>query len=150
MKALLVVLLWVFMAQAPAQDSSKPRIAPFFDRIDDGPAFFVDCRNTTDQKLSSTTSVWIHTLRLDGTNVPDSESEFGPGLTTQIAAGQSWRGIIALRQSARSFFPAVKFGALTRYTMVLPLRQGRHTIAVQCPGGWSDEVEFYWESETHP
>jgi hypothetical protein len=47
MKAVLMVLLAVFMAQAMAQDSSKPRIAPFFDRIDDGPAFFVDCRNTT-------------------------------------------------------------------------------------------------------
>ena len=91
MKAALVVLLAVFVAQATAQDSSKPRIAPFFDRIDDGPVFFVDCRNTTDQKISSATPVWIHTLRLDGTNVPDSESELGPGLTTQIAPGS--RGV---------------------------------------------------------
>ena len=133
-----------------AQDSSKPTIAPFFDRIDDGPAFFVGCRNTTDQKISSEVSVWIRSLRLDGTIVSDNGSALGPGLTTQVAPGESWRGIIALRQSDRSFFPAVKFGALTRYARVLPLTQGRHTIAVQCAGVWSSEFEFYWESEIHP
>jgi hypothetical protein len=150
MKAVLAVLLAVFMAQAKVEDSSKPTIAPFFDRIDDGPAFFVVCRNTTDQEISSEVSVWMRSLRLDGTIVSDNSNEFGPGLNTQVAPGESWRGIIALRQSTQSFFPAVKFGALKRYTRVLPLSQGRHTIAIQCAGVWSADFEFYWESGTHP
>jgi hypothetical protein len=33
---------------------------------------------------------------------------------------------------------------------VIPLDQGRHTIAVECAGVWSDDFKFYWESDTPP
>jgi hypothetical protein len=49
-------LLLIFLLQS--QNISKPHIAPFFDRIDDGPAFFVDCLNTGNDKVSSTSSEW--------------------------------------------------------------------------------------------
>jgi hypothetical protein len=105
MKAVLAVLLAVFMAQALAQDSSKPIIAPFFDRIDDGPAFFVVCRNATDQKISSEVSVWVRSLRLDGTIVSDNSNQFGPGLNTQVAPGESWRGKSRLDNRLSHFSP---------------------------------------------
>jgi len=149
MKLATATLLLLFGANLIAQDSSKPRISAFFDRVDDGPAFFVECRNTTGENVSSGAGIWASSLRIDGTIVPD-ESHTGPGLTTDVRPGQLWHGIIAFRQSYHSFFPAVKFGASVRRARVLPLSQGRHTIAVQCAGVWSEEVEFYWESEGQP
>jgi hypothetical protein len=150
MKPAIATLMLLFGATLMAQDSRKPRLSAFFDRIDDGPAFFVECRNTRGEHVSSGADVWASSIRLDGTTVPDSENRMGPGLTTDVGPGQLWRGIVALRQSYRSFFPAVKFGALVRSARVLPLSQGRHTIAVECAGVWSEEFEFYWESETQP
>lgn len=150
MKLTVATLLLLFSTNPLARDSQKPRISAFFDRIDDGPAFFVECRNTSGEPVSSGAGVWTSSLRLDGTTVPDDELRTGPGLTTDVKPGQLWRGIVALRQSYRGFFPAVKFGALVRSARVLPLSQGRHSIAVQCAGVWSDEFEFYWESETQP
>jgi hypothetical protein len=147
MKAVLAMLLLTFIGLAMAQDSSKPKIAPFFDRVDGGPAFFVDCRNATGEKRSSATSVWIQSLRLDGAKVPNSGDLLGPGLTMDVEPGQSWRAIIALRQSFRSYFPPVRFGALVRSTRVLPLDEGRHTIAVQCGEVWSEDLEFFWEDK---
>jgi hypothetical protein len=148
--ALLLLLLLVF-THAYAENQSKPRIVPFFDRIDDGPAFFVDCRNTSGTKVSSAASIWpnwgTRTLRMDGSLIIDTGNSLGPGLTTDIEPGQSWRGIIVLRQTEGRYFPAVKFGALRRITRVQPLTAGRHTIAVQCDGIWSDDFEFYWDDE---
>src|SRR3954471_16352529 len=91
MKIMLAMLLAVPMAQAMGQDSSKPTIAPFFDRID-GPAFFLECRNTTHEKISSELSVWIGSFRLDGAIVSDNGNAVGPGLTKEVAPGESWRG----------------------------------------------------------
>jgi hypothetical protein len=48
-----VSLLLLLSINAVAQDSSKPRISPFFDRIDEGSAFFVECRNTTGETVSA-------------------------------------------------------------------------------------------------
>jgi hypothetical protein len=149
MKLTIATLLLLFGTNLVARDPHGPRISAFFDRIDDGPAFFVQCRNAGGENVSSGADVWVSSLRIDGTIVPD-EAHMGPGLTTDVKPGELWRGIIALRQSYRSFFPAVKFGALVRSARVLPLGQGRHTIAVECAGVWSDDFEFYWETETQP
>ncbi|MDP9159430.1 MAG: hypothetical protein M3O09_04275 [Acidobacteriota bacterium] len=150
MKITAAILLLFFGVILVAQNSTKPQIHAFFDRIDDGPAFFVECRNTSGGHISSGAKIWIRSLRLDGRTVPESGNEFGPGLTTDVGPGLLWRGIIALRQSYVSSFPAVKFGALRRRAEVLPLTQGQHTIAVECAGVWSDEVGFYWDGETMP
>jgi len=131
-----------------AQEPSKPQIAPFFDRIDDGPAFFVECRNTSDQTLSSGAILWTKALRLDGTIVPEPRLRVMPGLTMDVAPGETWQGILSLRQSSRPFTPAPKFGAMVRSSRVLAIREGKHTIAVQCGAVWSDEFTFYWEGDT--
>src|SRR5262249_44898716 len=143
----IAVMFVLLSASLSAQQPSKPKISPFFDRIDDGPAFFIECRNTSGQTLSSGAKTWTEALRIDGAVVPEPQWERVPGLTTDVANGEIWRGILALRQSSNSFGPAVKFGALVRSARVLPIRDGKHTIAVQCGGAWSDEFTFYWEGD---
>lgn len=150
MRLVLGTLLIIFASNLTSQNLSKPRIVPFFDRIDDGPVFFVECRNDTGKAVESAITLWIRSLRVDGKIVPESGYALGPGLTTDIAPGGVWRGIIAFRQSPKSFFPSPKFGALARTVRVLPLSEGQHTIAVQCTELWSDEFDFFGESETHP
>jgi len=109
----------------------------------------VECPNTSGKVLSSSAIAWGNSLRLDGAIVPN-DLNMGPGLTTDVQPGQLWHGIIALRQSQRPFFPSPKFGALVRSARVVPLKEGKHTLAVQCLGVWSDDFVFYWETETHP
>ena len=148
MKPLSLVFLLAFSC-LQAQSTPKPHVAPFFDRIDDGPAFFVECVNTDTLGTSSGASAWplrTGTVRLDGSLI-DFGNGIGPGLTTDVAPGELWRGIIVLRQSEMRYFPAVKFGALVRSTLLHPMSPGKHTISVQCHGVWSDEFEFYWEQE---
>jgi hypothetical protein len=97
----------VLGANAMEQDSDKPRISPFFDRIDDGPAFFVECRNRGGEPVSSGADTWptASSVRIDGLTVPDDGVRIGTELTTEVAPGQIWRGIIALRQSAIRLVP---------------------------------------------
>jgi hypothetical protein len=143
----LTTLLLLALSHLQAQSISKPSIAPFFDRIDEGPAFFVECLNTGRAKVSSASSRWplgTGSIRVDETLI-DFGNFIGPGLSTDVEPGQSWRGIIVLRQSQMNFFPAVNFGALIRTALLHPLAAGEHSISVQCQGVWSDEFSFYWE-----
>src|SRR6266404_3177315 len=136
---LTAAMFFLFGGCLLSQEPSKPQISPFFDRIDDGPAFFVECPNTSGETLSSGAIIWTKALRIDGAVVPDLRWREMPGLTIDVPSGETWRGILALRQSNRSFFPAVKFGAMVRSARVLTISEGKHTIAVQCGGVWSDE-----------
>lgn len=129
-----------------AQEASKPHISPFFDRVDDGPAFFIECRNNSGQTLSSGAKVWREALRVDGAVVPET-FERGPGLTMDVPPGKTWRGILALRQSHGSLSPAVRFGALVRSGREVAIGEGKHFISVQCGGVWSDDFTFYWEAD---
>jgi hypothetical protein len=140
--AMLFLLSGCLFAQAP----SKPQISSFFDRLDDGPAFFIQCRNASGQTLSSGAKVWREAIRIDGAVVPET-FERGPGLTVDVPPGETWRGILALRQSHNSLYPAVKFGAMVRSVRELALGEGKHIIAVQCGGIWSDDFTFYWEAQ---
>jgi hypothetical protein len=108
-------LLLLALSHLEAQSISKPRIAPYFDRIDDGPAFFVECMNTGDGAVSSASSVWplgTGSIRIDGTLI-DFGNMIGPGLSTDVEPGKSWRGIVVFRQSATQYFPCNlwRFGA---------------------------------------
>src|SRR5215469_3760247 len=107
-------MLALFASNLFAQGPPKPQISAFFDRIDDGPAFFVECLNANGETLSSGAERWTNALRIDDTIVPEPDLRMPPGLTRKIAPGETWRGILALRQSYRSFFPAVKFGLRRR------------------------------------
>lgn len=150
----LVTVLLLAFSHLHAQSMSKPQIAPFFDKVDEGPAFFVECRNTESAKVSSASSQWpigitgSGSIRVDGT-VLDAGNFIGPGLHTDVEPGELWRGIIVLRQSQMSFFPAVNFGALVRSAFLHPLATGKHAISVQCQDMWSDEFAFYWEPKAN-
>jgi hypothetical protein len=133
------------VAQSRLED--KPTVAPYFSLVDGGPAFLIECRNNTVAPLNSGLRRWREGVRVDGNIVPNPPGEIGPGLTMDVAPGDTWRGIVAFRQAAPTYFPAAKFGALVRWTRVLPLTDGRHTVAVQCGTVWSDDFEFYWDSE---
>jgi hypothetical protein len=146
MRFLITVPLLV-LAQLHAQSISKPRMAPFFDRIDESPAFYVECLNMSSAKVSSASPAWplgTGSIRVDGTPI-DFGNFIGPGLSTDVEPGQLWTGIIVLRQAQMNFFPAVNFGALVRAAPLYPLAAGKHAISVQCQGVWSDGFSFYWE-----
>ena len=128
------------------QEPAKPRIVPFFSRIENGPGFFVECSNRTAVTVSSATFIWQLAVRIDGT-VHEPEPGVGPGFTTDVAPGGTFRGIVILRQSSLTYFPAPKFTAMVRSARLLPLSPGRHLIAVRCGGSWSDDVDVYWEEE---
>src|SRR5690242_10078531 len=137
---LIAAMLLLLSSSLFAQQVSKPQISPLFDPLYGGPAFFVECRNTSSQTLE-----WRESLRIDGAVLPDSH---GP-LTMGAVPGETWRGILALRQSNRSF-TALKFGAVVKSERAVKISDGKHTIAVQCGGVWSDDITFFWEGETHP
>ena len=142
---LVALLLFATLAQSKSDD--KPTVSPYFGFVDGGPAFFISCRNNTTTPLNSGLSSWRSGIRVDGGVVPEPRGEIGPGLTTEVGPGGSWYGILSLPQETRGYFPPVKFGALVRWGRLFPLKNGRHTIAVQCGSVWSDDLEFYWDSE---
>jgi hypothetical protein len=150
---MLVLVVWALsltVVDAHVQDAAKPRITPFFSRTNDSPAFYVECRNETGSSVSSASAIWAwaaNHLRIDGTPFVESGGIIGPGLSTQIEPGGTWRGIVTLHQSTPDFSPAVAFGANTRGGRIAPLSPGRHTIAVQCGDQWSDDHVFYWEPD---
>jgi hypothetical protein len=117
-----------------------------FSTVADGPAFFVECRNDFGTTLSSGAHQWTSSLRLDGSELPE-DGRIGPGFTMDVRSGDTWRGIVVLRQSNTGYFPAVKFGAMIRMSRMVSLAEGRHTLAVWCGEMWSDDVEFFWEHE---
>jgi hypothetical protein len=145
----LVSFALLFMPFQAAAQTTEPTVTPYFvtNIPGAGPAFFVECRNTTSRRIPSGSDVWVLTksaIRLDGTILSDSGGRVGPGVTTDVTPGGPWRGIIELRQSMGPS-PAVAFGALVRAPFVVPLDAGRHTVAVRCAGNWSADVPFYWE-----
>jgi hypothetical protein len=149
--ALVLCLMFSAVAQMDQRGSSAPTVAPLFMSrgVDNGPAFLVECRNTTNAAVSSGSRAWVLTrsaVRVDGGILDEPPGgELGPGLTMDVQPGGIWRGIIELRQSASGQSWAVALGAQTRMPIVVPLNAGRHTIAVRCNGVWSDDASFYWE-----
>lgn len=118
MRVATVLLLLLISTQAWAQDLSKPQMTPFFDRIDDGPAFFVICRNTGNAAIWYGASVWpvlgTGNLRVDGSVVEDKNFGGGGQRGMNVEPAQQWRGIISLRRSEGKIFLSPKFGAERR------------------------------------
>jgi len=149
--AVIFLLLPGIITQTGRNPQSKPAVTPMFMSrgVDGGPAFFIECRNTTNAPVSSGSPAWARSrsaVRLDGTVLEESSGGLiGPGLTTDIQPGAMWRGIIELPQSEFGQSSAVALGANVRAPLIVPLNTGRHTIAVRCSDVWSDDVAFYWE-----
>jgi hypothetical protein len=131
------------------QAAPPPVVTPLFmsRNVEEGPAFMIECRNTTGAPVSTGAMVWAldrDDFRIDGT-VLEPQARMGPGLVSQIPPGGTWRGILELRQAEPRTFYAVALGADTRGAFVVPLPAGRHTIAARCDDRWSVDVPFFWE-----
>jgi hypothetical protein len=142
-----VAVLW--LVATTANLAPKPRITPFFSRLENGPAFMVECRNTTAQSIMSNAPFWDMGYRVDGKS-PEPRGRIGPGLGGPVGAGEPWRGILSLRQAPPEDSPATALGAYVRATELEPIRAGRHTIAIRCGGVWSEDAQFYWEDGSQP
>ena len=127
----------------------KPRVTPFFSTLEGGPAFMVECRNTTGRPIMSNAPFWEMAYRVDGKS-PKPRGQIGPGLGVPIQAGEPWRGILSLRQVEPDEYPATALGANVRATELEPIRAGLHTITIRCGGTWSEETPFYWELRGTP
>jgi hypothetical protein len=143
------VVLLVGLVQTAQTALHPPTVTPFFTsrQAEDGPAFLVECRNTTSAGISSGSGTWASTriaIRIDG-SVLGEQGQIGSGLSMEIPPGGTWRGIIELRQAVPHNSLAVAFGANVRMPTVVSLSAGRHTISVRCAGVWSDDLSFYWE-----
>jgi hypothetical protein len=144
----MTILLLAGLLQA-APPAPPPLVTPFFlsRNVEEGPAFMIECRNTTGAPVSSGSSHWAldeDDFRIDGT-VLEPRGRIGPGLMSGIPPGGTWRGIVELRQAEPQTGYAVSLGANTRGALVVPLTAGRHTIAVRCGDTWSEDVAFYWD-----
>jgi hypothetical protein len=137
-----VVVLW--LVAATGDRAPKPRVTPLFSALEGGPAFMVECRNTTHQPIMSNAAFWEMAYRLDGKS-PKPRGAIGPGLGAPIQAGEPWRGILSLRQAETDEYPATALGANVRATELEPISAGRYTITIRCGGIWSEETQFYWE-----
>ena len=144
-------LLFGVLPAAANQGAIQPTIAPLFTRVDESPAFYVECPNDTGRAVSSAADIWPWAsgrLRIDGKVFIESGGLIGPGLSVMIEPGGTWRGIIALRQSREGFSAPVRFGANVRGGRIVPLTTGRHAIAVRCGEVWSADLAFFWEDES--
>jgi hypothetical protein len=145
----MTILIFAGLLQAGSPAAPPPVVTPLFlsRNVEEGPAFMIECRNTTGAPVSTGAMVWAldrDDFRIDG-QILGPQGRMGPGLVSEVPPCGVWRGIIELRQAeARTFF-AVTLGADTRGAFVVPLTAGRHTIAVRCGETWSADVPFYWE-----
>ena len=135
-----------FAGVAGAQ--GKPRITPVFSAATGDPTFLVECVNDTGVTQPSNSDRWAWApgrLRIDGKPWVETGGIIGPGLSTDVAPGATWRGLTTLHQERRTAAPAVAFGALVRGGPIVPLAPGRHSVAFRCGDTWSDDYVFYWE-----
>ncbi len=145
----IALVLLVGLVQSTQTALPLPTVTPLFmlRQSENGPAFLVECRNTTSGGISSGSGMWAldrSAIRIDG-SVLTEEARIPPGLTMEISPGGTWRGIVELRQSLPGHYDAVVFGANVRMPTIVPLSAGRHTISVRCFEVWSTDLPFYWE-----
>jgi hypothetical protein len=126
-------------------DVTTPTVIPYFSRAEDGPGFVVECRNPTQVSLSSRDPSWGQKLRIDGQVLADPEGVVGSGQLHEVRPGETWRGLIVLRQSASSPTSSRGPAVVVKRYRQYPIEPGRHSFAVQCHGVWSQDSQFYWD-----
>ena len=144
-------LLALMHAQVEAQDWDKPRAVPLFSNVEQGPAFMVECVNTSARVISVIELIQEIALKVDGKLYEPTGGIAGSFLGDEPVfwPAERWRIMLGLRQGLTGTKSA-DFAAVLRTPWLLPLQAGRHTIAFRCVGTWSEELEFYWEDATVP
>jgi hypothetical protein len=135
-----------------AQTSTRPGIIPAFTPRESSPAFVVECHNDSRSAVPWPT---IRTIRLDGNERELVGGIAGsligtPGERIEVAPGGTHRVLFVLGAgtATTSSSPGQGFGARVRQGWVLPITPGRHRLAVDCLGRWSDEIAFVWSPDT--
>src|SRR4051812_14236989 len=134
-----------------SQTTSRPGLVPAFTPRESGPAFVVECHNNSASAVPFPT---IRSIRLDGsprelTGGIVGSIIGGPGERLEVAPGASHGVLFILVQDTGgvSSSPGRGLGARVRQGWRLPIDSGRHRLAVECLGEWSDEITFAWSSD---
>lgn len=136
--ALAVILVAdIAMSGMATQVVPKPTIAALFSNDSSGPAFWIECSNSSGQSMRRV-GRWVQSYRLDGVEPPPSGSG-GSGGPETIAPGDVWHGAFLFSNTKTK-----SEGADAAHTVSAVVTRGRHTIAVQCMGAWSDDISFFW------
>jgi hypothetical protein len=143
------LILFSVHAQLQALDESTPRAVPLFSNVEQGPAFMLECLNTSGSAIPATELIQEIALKVDEQPYERTGGIGGSflGGMPVFESGERWRVMIGLRQKPTGT-KSPDFGAALRSPWNLVLIAGTHTIAFRCLGNWSKEIEFYWESAT--
>ena len=110
-----------------AAQTSKPTIAALFSNESNGPAFWIECRNSSGHEIS-VAGDWVHSYHIDGIEPLGGGFAWsaGPG---QVAPGNVWRGAFAFAGVRTNLS-----GTDATHIISTPLTAGQHTLAV---GRWT-------------
>lgn len=133
------------------QTITRPEILPAFTPRESSPAFVVGCHNN-----SAAPVPWpmVQKIRLDGkereltggivgslVGTPDERFEVAPGAVHRMLL------VISSGTEGSSTSPGQGLDARVRQGWIVPLTPGRHRLAVECLGQWSDEITFAWSPD---
>jgi hypothetical protein len=126
-------------------EGPAPIMTPFYSAEIEGPAFLLECQNSTQQPRAVWDYLYDHAWRLDGVLVDPGGVGGSIGNASPIAPNGMFRSVMVLHpsgpfsSSTRGLGPEM-YGRDIHAT----LTPGRHTVAFRCAGAWSQDVEFYW------
>jgi hypothetical protein len=111
------------------------------------PTFIVECRNTTARPVSPSNP--IAALRLDGQVIATKGSigSYLGGVPPDVPPGETFRHGVILHPdkiSRTSSAGLEDTGAQFHTNWAVPLSKGRHSVAFQCLGAWTQPVSFLW------
>jgi hypothetical protein len=127
--------------------SAKPQLERY-PTTDGMVAFLVTATNTTKDSLRVRTDGRC-SARVDGT-VQANPSRGGSGSLHDVAPGESWKELVRLIDgvtvptSQRPKNPDPK-NIVGNVRMPVQLTPGKHVIAFNCGGEWSDDLAFDWK-----
>jgi hypothetical protein len=136
------------LATLHAQNEEKPHLVPLFSNVEIGPAFVLECTNTSSVAVRAGDLLGQLGYRVDGVE-PKTIGGFAGVFHSEpfLQPTQTWRWMVALQQDNHGTTTS-GFAARFQLLWTFPLTSGHHALSIRCLGNWSDEVEFYWDSTT--
>jgi hypothetical protein len=148
---LVLTISGLLAAPLLAQTTTRPGIIPAFTPRESAPAFVVECHNNSASPVPWPT---IRTIRLDGDDRVLVGGIAGsllgtPGERFEVAPGAVHRVLFVLSPGTQntSSSPGQGLGARVRQGWIVPLTPGKHRLAVECLGQWSDGIAFVWSPD---
>jgi hypothetical protein len=148
---LVLTISGLLAAPLLAQTTTRPGIVAAFTARESAPAFVVECHNDSASAVPWPT---IRRIRLDGKNRELVGGVVGslvgtPGERFEVEPGAIHRVLFVLSAGTESTSssPGQGLGARVRQGWILPITPGKHRLAVECLGQWSDEITFVWSPD---